>query len=122
MYDGNRLKWVSDLGSLKQITLDVFGLEGKWTSPGSQSKRFTCSNADLILTWYPGKQNSLSFQGKDGYTLRDKCILYYEEKFRPCKPGDETTISCWNDANKQVDGVADFQIITISEVPYQATE
>ena len=109
-------------GSLKQITSDVFGLEGKWTSPGGQSKRFTSSNADLTLTWYSGKQNSLSFQGKDGYALRDKCVLYCEEKIRPCKPGGEITILCSNDANKQVDGVVDFQIITISEVPYQAAE
>ena len=27
MYDCNKLKWVGDLGSLKQITSDVFGLE-----------------------------------------------------------------------------------------------
>ena len=59
MYDCNKLKWVGDLGSLKQITSDVFGLERKWTSPGGQAKRFTSSNTDLIFTWYPGKQTNV---------------------------------------------------------------
>lgn len=52
-------------------------------------------------------------------------MLCCEEKFRPCKPGGETTISCSSDANKQVDGVeVDFQIVTISNniLPYQVAE
>ena len=47
----------------------------KWSSPGGQSKRFCSSNADLVLTWHKGKQNTLTLHGKDGDLVRDKCIL-----------------------------------------------
>ena len=75
LYDGCRLKCCEDLLKLKQIVSDIWNLEGKWSSPGGQSKRFCSSNADLVLTWHKGKQNTLILHGKDGDLVRDKCIL-----------------------------------------------
>ena len=75
VYDGKRLKWINDLKSLKKIIEESFGLRGKWSSPGGDSKRFKSTNANLSITWYYKKQNTLLFQGKDGNSLREKCIL-----------------------------------------------
>jgi hypothetical protein len=66
IYEGNRIKWTQDLDSLKYFIENIVGLNGRWRSPGGKSKQFNSTNADLSITWYPGKQNSLSFQGKDG--------------------------------------------------------
>ncbi len=33
--------------------------------------QFNSTNTDLSMTWYPGKQNLLLFQGKDGIVLKD---------------------------------------------------
>lgn len=57
-YDGRRLKWVSGLDSLKKIIHESLGLQGKWSSPGGGSKKFTSTNANLSITWYYGKQNT----------------------------------------------------------------
>ena len=62
-YDGVRLKWLDDLENIKRIVCQVWGLEGKWSSPGGQTKKFTSTNADLVLTWYKGKRNT-SRQGR----------------------------------------------------------
>ena len=75
VYDGKRLKWTNDFESLKKIIEESFGLRGKWSSPGGGSKRFKSINANLSITWYHKKQNTLLFQGKDGNSLREKCIL-----------------------------------------------
>ncbi len=38
-YDGVRLKWLDDLENVKRIVCQIWGLEGKWSSPGGQIKR-----------------------------------------------------------------------------------
>ena len=65
-YDGTRIKWEQDLYSLKNFVENVAGLIGKWKSPGCRAKQFTDSNFDLVITWFPGKHNSLIFHGKKG--------------------------------------------------------
>ena len=74
-YDGTRLKWTGDLSELNRIVREVWGLEGKWSSPGGQSKKFSSTNCDFILTWRKGKAKSMLFKGKDGALVRDRCIL-----------------------------------------------
>ena len=93
VYDGKRLKWINDFDSLKKIIEESLGLRGKWSSPGGGSKRFKSTNAKLNITWYHKKQNSLLFQGKDGNSLREKCILACQmrgsSKPKSPKKGDE---------------------------------
>ena len=60
---------------LKRIVREVWGLEGKWSSPGGQSKKFSSTNSDLVLTWHKGKSKSVLFKGRDGVLVRDQCIL-----------------------------------------------
>ena len=74
-YDGTRLKWTGDLSELNRIVREVWELEGKWSSPGGQSKKFSSTNCDFILTWHKGKAKSMLFKGKDGALVRDRCIL-----------------------------------------------
>ena len=69
--DGIRLKWNSTLKELLEFIQNTVGLNGKRISPGGSSKRYIDADFDLIANWYPGKQNSLLFQGKDGSLLRE---------------------------------------------------
>ena len=64
IYDGQRFKWISNWEKLKDFVKYSLELNGKWTSPGGYSGKFICSNLDLTITWYPGKQNSLILHGK----------------------------------------------------------
>ena len=73
-HDGVRLKWTGDLLELKRIVRELWGLEGKWSSPGGQSKKFSSTNSDLVLTWHKGKLNSVLFKGRDGVLVRDQRI------------------------------------------------
>ena len=70
VYDGIRVKWTNDLCSLQNFIEIVVGLTGKWNSPGGTAKRFTDSNSKFIMTWYPGKQNTLTFNGKEGESFK----------------------------------------------------
>ena len=79
IYEGNRIKWTQDLDSLKYFIENIVGLNGRWRSPGGKSKQFNSINADLSITWYPGNQNSLLFQGKDGIVLKDFVVKMLEE-------------------------------------------
>ena len=54
---------------------NVLGLNGKWTSPGVNSKKLSDSKSNTTITWhYYGKQRTLLFQGKDGYVLKNVLI------------------------------------------------
>jgi hypothetical protein len=59
VYDGKRLKWNNNFGELQKFLKNIVGLNGKWTSPGGNSKKFKNSNSDLTITWYYGKQKTL---------------------------------------------------------------
>ncbi|CAB3997855.1 Hypothetical predicted protein, partial [Paramuricea clavata] len=49
-------------------------LDGKWSSPGGCSKKFTCYNLDISITWYPKKLNTLVFHGEESSGLVDALI------------------------------------------------
>ena len=71
VYDYDRVKWTQDLQLLKEFVEKVIGLTGYWKSPGGKSKQFRSFNLDFITTWYPGKQNSLTFNGTDGVKCKE---------------------------------------------------
>jgi hypothetical protein len=79
-YDGKRLKWNNNFDILQKFLKNIVGLNGKWTSPGGNSKKFKSSNSDLTITWYYGKQKTLLFQGKEGYLFREFLINICETK------------------------------------------
>ena len=64
VYEGTRIKWTNDLESLKNFVENIIGLVGRWKSPGGKSKQFVSSNFDLVMTWYPGKQNTFCLMEK----------------------------------------------------------
>ena len=70
-YDETRIKWSQDLQLLKNFVENIVGLRGNWSSPGGKAKQFRSSNLDFTLTWYPGKQNSLTLNGKDGEIFKE---------------------------------------------------
>lgn len=77
-YEYGRLKWTKNLESLKKFFDDGLGLQGKWTSPGGDSKKFKCHNLDVIVIWYHKKQQTLTFHGKNGDCLRSELINLIE--------------------------------------------
>ena len=82
---GDRLTWTSDLESLKKIVEKDLQQQGKWTSPGGNSKQFKKDNNNLVLNWYNKKQPTLSFQGRDGPLLKDKLAELVRKK-----PGEKS--------------------------------
>jgi cell division protein FtsL len=70
VFNGNRIIWTRDLRSLENFVENILGLTGKWKSVGGKARQFTNSNKDIIVTWYAGKLNSLTFNGKSGETLK----------------------------------------------------
>ena len=75
-YEGERLKWSSDLEALKLFFKEKLGLrlKGKWTSPGGNSKKFKCTNFNVVATWYFKKQQTLLFQGNNSQILKESLI------------------------------------------------
>ena len=63
---------MNDLESLKKFVENVLKLQGKWLTPGGNTKQFKCSNGNVIINWYNKKQQTLNFQGRDGPALKDK--------------------------------------------------
>ena len=74
VYDGTRLKWNGDLGLLRNFVGNIVGLVGAWKSTGGKSKQFTNSNSDIIVAWYPGKLNSLTFNGENGEPFKKALV------------------------------------------------
>jgi hypothetical protein len=60
----------SRLFIITEFVKNVAGLSGEWESPGGRAKRFNDSNLDFVMTWYPGKLNSLIFHGKEGESFK----------------------------------------------------
>ena len=60
-YDYKRLKWEGDFNGLKKYIKESLGLQGKWTSPGGNAKKFKATNKAITITWYSRKQNTLTF-------------------------------------------------------------
>jgi hypothetical protein len=74
---------------LKIFVEDVVSLSGIWKSPGGTAKQFQCSDYDLTLTWYPGKQNTITFHGKDGEMLKEFLMRLLS------KPRDKQATNIW---------------------------
>ena len=73
-YDRKRLSWWNSLELLRKAIERIFVQRGKWWSPGGSAKRFDSSVSDFTGTWYPGKLNSLTFNGKIGEQAKDFLI------------------------------------------------
>ena len=72
--DGKRITWNNSYELLKEFVKTAFTQHGKWCSPGGGSKRFDSSISDFKLAWYPGKLNTLSFNGKVGMEAKKYLI------------------------------------------------
>ena len=57
--------------------------EGKRLTPGGNSKQFKSSNENAIINWHYKKQQTLSFQGRDAPSLRDKLMDLVQKKPGP---------------------------------------
>ena len=77
---GERLIWTSDLESLKKFVESCLQQQGKWTSPGGNTKQFKSCNNKLVITWYNKKQHTLVFQGQDGPVLKEKLVKIVQDK------------------------------------------
>ena len=80
IHDGQRFKWISNWEKLKDFVKYSLKLNGKWTSPGGYSRKFICSNLDLTIKWYPGKQNSLILHGKSSNDLSNILLTACQQK------------------------------------------
>jgi hypothetical protein len=70
VYDGTHIKWMRDFPSLNNFVKSTIGLSGSWKASGGMTKQFTDLNTEFIITWYLGKLNSLTFNGKKGKLLK----------------------------------------------------
>ena len=77
---GERLIRTSDLESLKNFVESCLQQQGKWTSPGGNTKQFESCNNKLVITWYNKKQHTLVFQGQDGPVLKEKLVKLAQDK------------------------------------------
>ena len=78
--NGDKLLWLNDLDSLKNFVVNVLKLQGKWLTPGGNTKQFKSSNGNVIINWYNKKQQTLNFQGHDGPGLKDKLVELVRKK------------------------------------------
>ena len=85
--NGDKLVWLNDLDSLKNFVVNVLQLQGKWLTPGGNTKQFKSSNGNVIINWYNKKQQTLNFQGRDGPGLKYKLV-----ELVPKKPGTLTNL------------------------------
>ena len=71
---GELLIWVGDFDCLKKFVEEGLQQRGKWSSPSGTAKAFKSRDTKLTLTWYHGKNQTLSLQGKDSPVLKAKLI------------------------------------------------
>ena len=77
---GERLIWGGDFDYLKKFVEEGLQQRGKWSSPGGTAKAFKSRDTKLTLTWYRGKNQTLSLQGKDSPVLKEKLINLVRSK------------------------------------------
>ena len=85
--NGDKFLWTNDLQSLKNFLENVLKQQGKWLTPGGNTEHFKSFNGNVIINWYNKKQQTLSFQGPDGPSLRDKLVDLVQKK-----PGTTTDL------------------------------
>ena len=109
VYDGTRIKWNRDLGSLRNFVENILGFTGVWKSIGGKSERFTNSNSDVIITWCPGKLNSLAFNGKNGEAVK-KALVTVMDNDCAMNATSSSDSSCYTttDASLDVETPSDF--------------
>lgn len=73
-YDGKRIKWFGSYESLQVFVKTAFDQQGKWRAYGGNSKRFDASTSDFVVIWYPGKLNTLTFNGQCGDLAKEFLI------------------------------------------------
>ena len=61
---GNEFAWEGSLESLKQFIKDDLNIEGKWSSPGGETKLFTSANC--LMKWYGKSRKKLIIVKDDG--------------------------------------------------------
>ena len=66
---GNEFAWEGSLESLKEFIKDKLNIEGKWSSPGGETKLFTSANC--LMKWY-GKSRKKLVVVKDDKNLMEK--------------------------------------------------
>lgn len=66
----------------EEVCESVLKLQGKWLTPGGNTKQFKCSNDNVIINWYSKKQRTLNFQGRDGPALKDTLFELVHKKPR----------------------------------------
>ena len=66
---GNEFAWEDSLESLKEFIKDKLNIEGKWSSPGEETKLFTSANC--LMKWY-GKSRKKLVVVKDDKNLMEK--------------------------------------------------
>ena len=97
IYDGKRFKWTSSWERLKNFVEDTLELNGRWVSSGGNARKFMCSNLDLSVTWYPGKQNSLTLQGKLSIDLTNVLIACQKKTGKSVAEIDASPVNNLND-------------------------
>ncbi|CAB4045593.1 Hypothetical predicted protein, partial [Paramuricea clavata] len=65
--DEGKLKWLGSLEDLKLFTESSLRIDGRWSSPGGNAKKFTLKSVEpdqqFGFVWYCRKQNTIVFQG-----------------------------------------------------------
>ena len=92
---GERLIWTSGLETLKKFMEETIQQNGKWSSPGGSTKAFKSDSNRLTITWYSGKQSTLTFQGKDGPLLKEQLVNLCQtsEAQKPIDNGDSLLLN-----------------------------
>ncbi len=97
-FDKIRLSWSNNYELLKETIESTFEQRGKWCSPGGSAKRFDSDVSDFQVTWYPGKLNSLTFNGKLGEKARNFLVNLCEATSMSIEPRESTHTS--NEPNR----------------------
>ncbi|CAB4038401.1 Hypothetical predicted protein, partial [Paramuricea clavata] len=65
--DEGKLKWLGSLEDLKLFIESSLRMDGRWSSPGGNAKKFTLKSVEpdqqFGFVWYCRKQNTIVFQG-----------------------------------------------------------
>ena len=97
------------MNPLQDFVSTGFVQRGKWRSPGGGSRRFDSSRNDFVLTWYPGKLNSLIFGGADGEKSKDYLISIFLSL--ECTKATQTNL-CFDDLKVCMDDLKlDIEIL-----------
>ena len=51
-FNGDKVLWTNGLESLKNFVENVLKQQGKWLTPGGNTKQFKSLNGNVMLNWY----------------------------------------------------------------------